>query len=283
MFRWLAGLGARDREVDEVLQRISPQQWQSVQATLPFLAGLSAEELDRLRYKTAWFLASKRFSAAHDLKLTDDMMLSIGMQACLPILNLDTSLYEGWTQVIVYPGAFMIPRSDVDAGVVHEYMTPASGEAWDGGPVILSWDDVEHDHDGCVNVVIHEFAHKLDLFNGQADGVPAITNPTAHAPLSNGDWHQCLTAALEVFRDHVDHVERSIPYAIDPMSDLADPWYASLPMDPYAASDQAEFFAVSSEVFFVSPERLKQAYPQWYEVLSRYYLQDPLGRLKTSP
>ncbi len=274
MFRWLAGLGAHETEVDAVLARMDPLQWEHAVGTLPFLERLDAGERDRLKRKTAWFLASKSFSTAHDLVLTDDIMLSIAMQASLPILNLETSLYEGWTQVIVYPGAFLIPREEVDeAGVVHEYMAPVSGEAWDGGPVILSWDDVQADVGTQANVVIHEFAHKIDLRSGSADGIPGLTG---YPDLSASVWQESLRAAFDGFRQQVLDVERQIPAAIDPDSELADPWFATLALDVYAATDEAEFFAVSSEAFFVSPARLRQSLPAWYGMLGRFYRQDPL-------
>lgn len=281
MFRWLAGLGARDHEVEEVLSRVTVQQWDQALSLRPFLAGLGPDELDRLRHKTAWFLASKRFSAAYELELTDEIMLSIAVQASLPILNLDTTLYEGWTQIIVYPGAFLIPHTEMDeAGVIHEYMAPASGEAWDGGPVILSWDDVEHDAQHRANVVIHEFAHKLDLYNGEADGIPVKPGKQSAGRVSLREWRTALNHALDTFRHQIDALEQTIPRVIDPMSEMAQPWYDTLPMDPYGATDEAEFFAVSSEVFFVDPLRLKSDFAQWYFCLSQYYEQDPAARLR---
>ena len=280
MFRWLAGRGAHEVEVDAVLARMDLLQWELTVSAMPFLQRLDADERDRLKRKVAWFLASKSFSTAHELVLTDGMMLSIAMQASLPILNLENALYEGWTQVIVYPGAFLIPREEVDeAGVVHEYMAPVSGEAWDGGPVILSWDDVQAEVQADVgtqaNVVIHEFAHKIDLHAGPADGVPALSG---YSDLSATIWHEGLRAAFDGFRQQVQEVERQIPAAIDPDSELADPWYATLALDVYAATDEAEFFAVSSEAFFVSPQRLQQSLPDWYTMLAWFYRQNPLGR-----
>lgn len=275
MFRWLAGLGARQHEVDRVMAAITPAQWRRAVQALPFLGGLDQQAQARLKQKAAWFLASKSFSAAHDLVLTDEIMLSIAVQASLPILNLDTALYEGWTQIIVYPGAFLIPHEDMDeAGVVHEYLAPASGQAWDGGPVILSWDDVLADVGGPMNVVIHEFAHKIDLHNGPADGIPLLSG---YQDLTLSRWLEALQHAYDRFEQLVIELERSLPAGIEPGSDLAEPWYRTLPMDPYAATDHAEFFAVSSEAFFVSPDQLHAALPQWYEMLRRFYRQDPLA------
>ena len=276
MFRWLAGRGARQRDVARTLAEISHDDWQRAVQGLPFLAGLSSQEDEALRARTAWLLASKSFSGAGGLAVSDAMMLSIAIQAALPILQLDTRLYEGWTEIIVYPGGFLIPRSDMDeSGVVHEYMMEASGEAWEGGPVILSWDDLSRAGEEGVNVVIHEFAHKLDLYAGEADGMPALG---AHPHIRPQHWRRVLTKSFEQFSRALDMVEEAIPPHVDPESEEAAPWYDRLPLDPYAATDEAEFFAVSSEGFFVHPQPLADAMPEWYGLLAQYYRQDPLGR-----
>jgi len=277
MFRWLAGRGAARRDVERTLARIDRDDWRHAMAGLPFLDGLSQAEQEALRARAAWILASKSFSGAAGLQVSDAMMLSIAIQAALPILELDTRLYEGWTEIIVYPGGFLIPRSDMDeSGVVHEYLMEASGEAWEGGPVILSWDDLSRTEEGGVNVVIHEFAHKLDLYAGGADGMPGLG---AHPHIDPRRWRQVLEESFEWFNCALDAVEDAIPPDVDPESDEASPWYERLPLDPYAATDEAEFFAVSSEAFFVHPLPLSEALPEWYGLLAQYYRQDPLRRL----
>jgi len=280
MFRWLAGRGARRREVERTLAGISHDDWRHAVQALPFLAGLSADEDAALRARTAWVLASKSFSGAGGLEVGNAMMMSIAIQASLPILHLDTRLYEGWTEIIVYPGGFLIPRSEQDeAGVVHEYLMEASGEAWEGGPVILSWEDLSRGDSEGVNVVIHEFAHKLDLYAGEADGMPGLG---AHPHIRPARWRQVLGESFDHFNVALDRAEAAIPDHVDPESDEAAPWYDSLPLDPYAGTDYAEFFAVSSEAFFVQPLPLAQAMPEWYALLSDYYRQDPLSRLRTT-
>lgn len=276
MFRWLAGRGAAQRDVERTLARISSSDWRQAIAKLPFLAGLALDEEDALRARAAWLLASKSFSGAQGLVLTDAMMLSISIQAALPILQLDVRLYEGWTEIIVYPGGFLIPRVDMDeSGVVHEYVMEASGEAWEGGPVILSWDDLAQTEGEGMNVVIHEFAHKLDLYAGEADGMPRLS---AHPDIDPRQWRRVLDESFAQFNQALDIVEDAIPGHVDPESDEAAPWYERLPLDAYAATDVAEFFAVSSETFFVQPHRLLDAMPEWYGLLARYYRQDPARR-----
>ena len=279
MFRWLFGKGARPARVAEQLAAIDPGLWSATLARHRFLDGLSATEQESLLQRVAWLMASKGFSGAHDLVVTDEMMLSIAVQAALPILHLDPALYEGWTEIIVYPGGFLIPRTEMDdSGVVHEYVEEAAGEAWEGGPVVLSWEDAGADPASDVNVVIHEFAHKLDLYQGDADGMPWLG---AHAPaITPRMWKRVLDACYQDFCESLEQVEADIPAHIDPESDDAAPWYGTLPLDAYAATDPAEFFAVSSEAFFVNPASMASAYPEWYALLSQYYRQDPMKRFK---
>lgn len=277
MLRWLKGRGARAAEVAQMQARIAPELWRQVLDAHPFLAALDADESAQLLARSAWLLASKTINGAQGLEVTDFMRLSIAAQASLPILNLTPTLYEGWDEIIVYPAGFRIPRKRMDEdGVMHEYLEHAAGEAWDGGPLVLSWEDTQLSEGG-FNVVIHEFAHKLDLQAGAADGMPSLA---AHGDLKPRDWRRILDDSLDRFIAALDAVEASIPHDVDPESAEADAWYGQLPLDPYAATDEAEFFAVSSEHFFVDPRPMAQALPEWFGLLRAYYRQDPLERYR---
>lgn len=277
MFRWLAGKGANARAVERVLADIAPADWQHAMARLPFLAGLTQVQQQALQHRAAWLLASKTFTGVHGFEVTEAVALSIALQAALPILELDVRLYEGWTEIIVYPGGFLIPRQHIeDSGVVHDYLEEASGESWEGGPVVLSWEAVDAADSSAVNVVIHEFAHKLDLQAAGPEGMPDL-HGSGIAPQV---WQQTLSTSLDDFDAWLYQVEDSIPPDVDPESEQAEPWYAVLPLDSYAATDAAEFFAVSSESFFVEPAPLAEHYPAWYDLLVRYYRQNPLARLE---
>jgi Mlc titration factor MtfA (ptsG expression regulator) len=275
MLRWLRGSGARASKVADVQARIPEKLWAEVWSAYPFLHQLTAEESAQLQARAAWLLASKNINGAGGLELDDFMRLAIAAQAALPILNLPPQLYEGWDEIIVYPAGFVIPRQHQDDdGVVHEYLEDAAGEAWDGGPIVLSWEDART-AEGAFNVVIHEFAHKLDLVAGDADGMPSLAG---RRDLDARAWRRVLEQSLDDFAEAVAEVERAIPPDVDPESTDADPWYARLPMDPYGATDEAEFFAVSSESFFVAPVPLAAALPDWYGLLRTYYRQDTLAR-----
>jgi len=206
----------------------------------------------KLRSLALLFLAEKEFTGAHGLEVTDAMRVSIAAQACLPILELGLDWYAGWRGIVVYPGDFQVRREWVDeAGVVHEWDDELAGEAMPGGPVVLSWDAAANEP--AINVVIHEFAHKIDMLNGEADGLPPL-----HAGMDRRAWRAALEDAYQGF---CDAVERG-----------RDTW-----LDPYAAEDISEFFAVVTEAFFQEGRETRRRYPDLYRQLRLFYRQDPAG------
>ncbi|HEY0665323.1 MAG TPA: M90 family metallopeptidase [Gallionella sp.] len=247
----LLGLGSEPCILDEGAWRVAMQR--------PLFDGLNPEETARLRDLACRLLADKSFSGAGGAEVDVHMATVIAAYAALPVLNLDYDWYEGWVEIVVYPGEFIHDGEETDeAGVVHHVRHQRSGESWEGGPMVLSWQDVECSGAGeGFNVVIHEFAHKLDMKNGYANGRPPL-----HPGMNPDDWaHDFQTA----YDDFCRRVERDEDTAID----------------PYAAESPAEFFAVLSEYFFEAPAVLHQAYPAVYGQLQRFYLQDPLSRLRT--
>ena len=243
--------------------QIGAEQWQHAEQELPFLDYLSAAERLQLREMSRRFLAEKQMFAAAGLQLSEAIQLSIALQACLPVLRLGLDWYRGWVGIIVYPGDFVIPRQEIDdQGIVHEFDDTVLGEAWDGGPVLLSWFDTRADI-GTINVVIHEFAHKLDMLNGSANGQPPLHQGMLHA-----DWYAAFTQAYSDFCARV-----AAAYDDADADDEAE----ELALDPYAAESPAEFFAVMSEAFFETPALLLAEYPAVYRQLSLFYRQDPLG------
>jgi Mlc titration factor MtfA (ptsG expression regulator) len=257
--------------------------WEAALAAWPCASTLPADEAARLRDLASRLLADKEMSTAGDLELTAAMQVQIALQACLPILNLGLEWYRGWTSIVVYPGEFLVPRSVVDEdGVMHEYSEPITGEAWDGGPLLLSWEDAQlsaSETGTPYSVVIHEFVHKIDLLDGAANGVPPFAREL-HPDLDTRRWSEALVDTFERFLSELDHIEAELPEGVDPDSAEADPYYAHLPFDPYAAHDEAEFFAVTSEAFFVDAEALQRAFPEWYALLAAFFRQDPLARAR---
>jgi len=245
--------------------------WTQVLTNLPIVGHLADEDLVRLRALMTAFLAEKHISGAAGFEPDALSRASIAFQACLPALNLGLRAYADFVEVIVYPDQFVVPRRRTDeAGVVHEGLEVLAGEAMDGGPVVLSWADIAPgSHESGGNVTIHEFVHKIDLLDGEADGVPPLAAAKRRA------WMRVLEDTYEAFCDALEQAEERIPRSVDPESAAADRYYAALPLDPYAATDPSEFFAVSGEAFFVAPVRLRDAYPVWYRTLCDFFGQDP--------
>ena len=239
----------RQRQGDRL--EISETLWDQAEAGLPFLGHLRPDERAHLRRLARELIAEKQWSGAQGLQLTPGIQLAIALQACLPILHLGLDWYAGWVGIVVYPGDFVIPRRIIDEdGVVHEFDDDVLGEAWYGGPVLISWFDDPADSHG-INVVIHEFAHKLDMKSGDADGLPPL-----HAGMSRQRWIDVMSKAFNDFQRRVDSGEET-------------------PLDPYGAELPTEFFAVASEAFFETPGLLKGEYPDVYEQLKLFYRQDP--------
>lgn len=226
-------------------------------ADLPILDGLDASERMRLRETTSLFLHAKTFSAAGGADVDDATRLIIALQACLLTLKLAEDSYQGWDEIILYPEEFLRPHEEVDeAGVVHHSRDILAGESWYGGPLVLSLADVAASGQGSgINVVLHEFAHKLDMLNGDANGFPPL-----HRGMIAADWSRDFNAAFADLSARLDAG-------------------ADTPIDPYAATDPGEFFAVLTEVFFETPRLLESEYPAVYGQFKQFYRQDPLTRL----
>lgn len=224
--------------------------WQLAAEQIPVLDRLTEAELARLFELATLLIHDKSFTGAQGFTVTNNVKQTIALQACLPILNIGLDAYAGWSSIIVYPRAFRSESTITDElGVVHHKDQSRSGEAWQRGPVILSWDDVENagNRDGH-NVVIHEFVHKLDMLNGRANGFPPM-----QPDMDPVRWTETMASGFEDFQKH-------------PKPGL----------DRYGATNPAEFFAVLSEVFFETPDKLIAAYPEIYEIMVKFFRQSPL-------
>ena len=262
MFSWLK---SKRRERALAAHALPDGEWNAALNELPFLDHYDAAILVRLRELTTLFLVEKSIvsgatSGAHVLHVTPHMRILIAVQACLLILGRGASVmaamtdYDGWENVVVYPGDF--PRTqdfEDDAGVVHRLDEPIAGESWEGGPVLLSWPAVEAGYDQSgMALVIHEFAHKIDMLDGVVDGLPPLRGPARSA------FSEAINAAYKDFWRRVDSGEETA-------------------IDPYAAELIEEFFAVTCEVFFAEPELLLHEYPIYYRGLQSYFKVNPIA------
>ena len=222
-------------------------------------SALDDDERDVLEDSSDWLLRHKRWEAAGGFALTDEMRVTIAAQASLVILGLSVDEYREVSAIIVYPSAMQ--SRGVYAGPVRGTVVdgarPVLGEAHDNrGPVLIAWDQA---HDAArnpgrgSNVVFHEFAHKIDMLDNIVDGTPPLAR--------RGDFARWVAVCTEVFDALQSSVER---------------W----PLQPYGATNPAEFFAVATEAFFDVPTMLEQHEPNLYEVLRDFYKQDPAARLR---
>jgi MtfA peptidase len=248
--RWLP---RRYRRVSVVPERL----WQALLEQHPFLAVLPSSDLEQLRLLTSHFLTDKEFHGANGMVITDPMALAIAAQACLPLLHIARpdgrrptdalqrlNWYDDFVGIVVQPGAAVAHREVVDgSGVVHRYREVLAGEAMHGGPIMLSWTEVAQAPQVATsghNVVIHEFAHKLDMQgreagDGYPDGAPPLPLGFLGLPSdrkAREHWRSTMQAAFDAFCEAVSMAQRF---------GGEKPW-----LDDYAAQSPAEFFAVTS-------------------------------------
>lgn len=237
--------------------------WPSLFAGLPASRHLDAQEQQRLAHLATDFLETKSLTGAAGLVPDDGHRLLVAANACVPILNLGPGWYRDWHQVILYPESFIAEHEFTDqAGVVHRVRRPLSGEAWLRGPVVLSVADLQDTLDGETgNVVIHEMAHKLDMGNGSANGMPPL-----HRSMDRRRWTDTLSGAYEDYCGGL--ADERAATGIGQRDDL--------PFDPYACESPGEFFAVISEDFFMDPGYLHDRLPLVFDQLRLFYRQDPL-------
>ncbi|QOY95999.1 zinc-dependent peptidase [Massilia sp. UMI-21] len=231
-------------------------------------AGMDAEQQRRLQGLVQQFLHEKAFVGCAGLELTDEMRMTIAGQACMLVLGRTgdvgedgpASLYPSLHAVLVYPGAFMVPRREVDAaGVITEQRQDLLGESWGDGRVILSWDHVRradsaaHDSDAPDrhNVVLHEFAHQLDSESGSTNGAPYLGSTERYR-----SWSEVLSRNYAALRRDAMWGQRGV-------------------LDHYGASSPAEFFAVATESFFEQPWALAARHPDLYGEFLKYFRVDP--------
>jgi hypothetical protein len=251
---WSAWSARREQRAVE-RRPIPDDLWKRTLVRYPFLRRRAPEDAAALRRLASLFLDRKEFHAAGGLRLGNDIVVAIAAQACLPVLRLGLARYDGFVGIVVHPDQVVAKREVADDdGVVHAYDEVLAGEAMEGGPVMLSWRDVRAAGRGAAagyNVVIHEFAHVLDMADGVADGVPLLP-----PDLPAAEWQATLAREYEAFVQRVEAGE-----------DTA--------LDPYGGQSPDEFFAVASESFFVAPQAMKAEHPALYGVFVRFYRQDP--------
>ena len=237
-----------------------PDDWEPIiERSFGAWAQFTAKEHEELAAIADWLLKHKHWEPSNGFALNEEMLVTVAIEAAVLILSLGTDYYREVSAIVVYPTT-IISRGTYAGpvmGTVSDSVIPVLGQAHDRrGPVIIAWDEARESARNSGrgrNVVFHEFAHKLDMLDAMTDGTPPLRkNQLAR-------WVEVCTEAYESLRAGVPRP----------------------PLDDYAATNVAEFFAVATESFFDVPVSLKQHEPNLYEVLADFYRQDPADRVGT--
>lgn len=244
IFGWL-----KRRRRKRVLARPLPDAAPGVLASMDFVDGLNTNDRARLEELVKLLLDQVYWEGRSGLEVTDEMRVSIAAQACRLTLHLPEDAYRRVQTIYVFPGTYSAQGGDSGEGRSHRH-----GEAWLRGPMVFSWDAAHRgvlNGDDGRNVVYHEFAHKLDMLDGYADGVPPIQTSGAHRA-----WTEVLDKEYRALVQADERGKRTL-------------------LDKYGATNAAEFFAVATELFFERPNRMRDRHEELYRSLAAFYRQDP--------
>jgi Mlc titration factor MtfA (ptsG expression regulator) len=244
----------------ELLASPFPDTWRGyLQANIASYRLLPAEQQRKLEDGTRILIAEKNWEGVGGLALTDEIRVTIAGLAALLVLGFDGNYYPNVETILVYPQGFLVSerRSEI-RGVIAERVLPLAGQAALQGPVIVSWSEIRHAGHAIPegrNVVLHEFAHKLDMRDGAADGAPYLED---NAQVET--WSRVMSAEYQRLLEQVQTGEAGV-------------------IDAYGATNAAEFFAVATESFFERSSQLQETHPELYAVLRDFYHQDPAALL----
>ncbi|MEZ4380986.1 MAG: zinc-dependent peptidase [Nannocystaceae bacterium] len=232
-----------------------PAAWRAIAArNLPFYARLTPADRRELEALIAVFIAEKTFEGCGGQAIDDEVRVTIAGQACLLLLHRDTDVYPRLDVVLVYPTAVMVEHEEREGLIVRAGRRVHLGESWTRGMVILAWDHVvagaRVDNDGA-NVTLHELAHQLDAEDGAMDGTPQLAGGARYR-----SWARVFSAEYDALKAKLRRGKRS-------------------DIDAYGATNEPEFFAVVTEMFFEKPTSLRRRHPELYAELSAFYRQDP--------
>ncbi|MEO8495142.1 MAG: M90 family metallopeptidase [Planctomycetota bacterium] len=258
-FSWL-----KRRRRRRLLARSFPDPWTEIlDRNVYHYAGLTEPEQTKLRDDLRILVAEKNWEGCGGLAMTDEIKVTIAAQAALLLIGFAGEYFDMVQSILVYPDAYVAEDQTITkGGVVLDGESHREGEAWYRGPVILSWADAlaggRHESDGD-NLVLHEFAHQLDMQNGRSvDGTPPLTTRQQY-----DRWQEVMTAEFHALEKACRRGRRTL-------------------LDCYGTENFAEFFAVSTECFFELPYEMLQQHPRLYEILHDFYRQDPAHRTAQS-
>jgi len=238
-----------------ILSRPFPDDWRDIlQRNVWQFARMSAEFQQRHLERTQILVAEKYWEGCGGLSMTDEIRVTIAGHAALMLTGWENRYFDRLQSILVYPETYLAPQRDIlPGGVVQESVSIRLGEAWQQGPVILSWSNINRQSNPGEpgrNVVLHEFAHVLDHDDDLSNGTPPLQDSTQYAT-----WNEVMTAEFRRLRRDARRRRRSL-------------------LDQYGTENEAEFFAVATESFFEQPAELRDEHPRLYNLLREYYQQE---------
>jgi Mlc titration factor MtfA (ptsG expression regulator) len=250
LFSWL-----NRRRRRHLITRPFPDEWLDVlDRNVYHYAHLSEPARATLRDDLRILVAEKTWEGCGGLTMSDEIRVTIAAQAALLLGGFRDEYFDAVQSILVYPDAYIAPDATITrGGVVLEGDSAREGEAWHRGPVVLSWADAQAGGRGEVegNLVLHEFAHQLDMRGGPADGIPPLATRTQHER-----WQRVMQAELRRLERDCRRGRRTL-------------------LDCYGATDMSELFAVATEYFFTAPRDLTRQHRELYTILADFYGQDP--------
>lgn len=236
--------------------QIQPEWIEYLTRRIPLYSRLPQELKQQLHGLINVFINEIEFIGCGGQEISDEIRVTVAGQACILLLNRETNYYDELKTIYIYPHTYVQSGSKSRNGsIITEETVACEGEAWQNGPVVLTWDNVVHgasDAKDGHNVVLHEFAHKLDQESGSGNGTPILDHSTQYLA-----WGRVFSTEFKDLCEKTDKRKKSV-------------------MNSYGATNEAEFFAVATETFFEKPKQLYKKHQELYETLKEYYKLDPL-------
>ena len=252
-------LGVKAYRRRRLSQRAFPEEWHEIlDRNVPLYKLLPDDLKNELHGHIHIFLNEKKFSGCAGLEITDEIRVTVAAFACILLLNRKSRYYPSFTSIFVYPNTYIAENTSREGLIQVVEEKARLGESWRRGPIVLSWDSVLHgalDIKDGHNVVLHEFAHKLDEQYGSTDGAPRLDQRSHYI-----SWARVMQKEFEALQRKAHRGRKTV-------------------MDHYGAKEPAEFFAVLTETFFEKPQELKNKHPELYEEAQRFFNLDPISWL----
>lgn len=251
----------RSRRNNLFLKPLPPDWIQILEKNVSIYSLLPQNLREELHGRINIFLDEKEFIGCAGLQISNEIRVTIAGNACILLLKRDKRCFPRFTTILIYPDTYVSREVKSDGLVVVHEESVRAGESWYRGPVVLSWADVMrgslNNSDGH-NVVLHEFAHKLDEENEIMNGLPVLRDSSHYA-----EWAEVLSKEFDSLLVRVDRGTNSV-------------------IDAYGAVSPSEFFAVATESFFEKPLLMKNKLPDLYQQFRRFYNLDPAAWRNTS-